>query len=555
MIKKEETILITGCGGMLGEAVYQQFKGRCRVYATDTDLNEPWLERLDVTIFKDVIKYCNQIKPDYIIHLAALTDMEYCEIHPNEAYAVNAGGVENLAHYAREHDLPFVYISTAGIFDGKKDEYHEYNEPNPLSVYGKSKYAGEMLARQLPKSIIIRAGWMMGGGPKKDKKFINKIIKKIRTGASEIAVVDDKYGTPCYTYDLAKIIEALLDGDLYGLYHGVCDGGASRHEIASHLLFKLGKHQEVKLLPVDSSYYNESYFAPRPASEKLVNLKLKQVGLNITRDWRECLSEYIDKFQWHLWDLNTSGMDRNFFKSYFEIEKNHWLMKVRRFIVRDVLQTFGEPNGKRLLDFGCGSGYFVGQLASTGYDAHGVDISAEAVKHGQLQEVANLGVLDSHRIGYPDNHFDCILALDVLEHLEDESWAIKEIERVLTPGGSIIIMAPAFKFLWGMQDEVSHHYRRYNLSQLTDIFKKFSDLKVSRKTYFNTFLFPAITAVRLISRWFSLRGRESDFQINNKFLNKLFYSIFNLERKILRSINFPFGVSILMVLKKRNDYY
>ncbi len=189
-------MLITGCGGMLGEGVYKQFKDRCQVYATDIDLNEPWLERLDVASKKEADAFLSRIKPDYIIHLAALTDMEYCELNPKHAYAVNSEGVENFATYARKHDIPFIYISTAGIFDGEKDEYFEHDVPNPASIYGKSKYAGELIARLVNKSIVLRAGWMMGGGPRKDKKFINKIIKQIRTGTKEIAVVDDKLGTP-----------------------------------------------------------------------------------------------------------------------------------------------------------------------------------------------------------------------------------------------------------------------------------------------------------------------------------------------------------------------
>ena len=255
MIKKSDIMLITGCGGMLGEAVYSQFKGRCKVYATDIDLNEPWLERLDVASKKEVDRYFQKIEPDYILHLAALTDMEYCELHPEEARAVNTQGVENLAFYARKHDIPFVYISTAGIFDGTKEKYFEHDVPNPQSVYGKSKYAGELIARSVNKSIVIRAGWMMGGGPKKDKKFVNKIIKQIRTGTRELAVVDDKLGTPCYTYDLAKVMGYLLDHRFYGLYHGACEGGGSRYDIAKTLVKNLGYEDKISVAKVDSSYF------------------------------------------------------------------------------------------------------------------------------------------------------------------------------------------------------------------------------------------------------------------------------------------------------------
>lgn len=298
MIKKDDIVLITGCGGMLGEAVYSQFKDVCQVYATDIDLNEPWLTYLDVMDHLSVNKFLTQIKPNYIIHLAALTDMEYCETHPQEAYTTNAGGVENVISYARSSSATFLYISTAGIFDGKKDAYDEFDMPNPQSIYGRSKYVGELIARSIVKSVVIRAGWMMGGGPRKDKKFINKIIKQLRSGAKSIAVVNDKLGTPCYTYDLARIIFYLLDSERYGLYHGASEGGGSRFDVADFLISEIGLKDKIDLLPVASAYFDKEYFAPRPHSEQLKNTVLKFLNPALTRDWRECLHEYLKKFDW-----------------------------------------------------------------------------------------------------------------------------------------------------------------------------------------------------------------------------------------------------------------
>jgi dTDP-4-dehydrorhamnose reductase len=539
---------------MLGEAVYAEFKDVCQVYASDIDINAPWLERVDVSNEKEVDAHTNRIKPNYIIHLAAFTDMEYCELHPEETYATNAGGVENVARYARTHNIPLVYISTAGVFDGEKEEYTEHDTPNPLSVYGKSKYGGELVAKTVNKSIIIRAGWMMGGGPKKDKKFINKIIKQLRAGVKELAVVSDKLGTPCYTYDLAKSIRFLLDHELYGIYHGACEGGASRHDVALSLVDFLGLGKEVSVREVDSSFFKENYFATRPRSEKLINTELKKVGAHLTRDWKECLPEYLAKFNWNLWDLNTSGMERSFYKNYFEVEKEHWLMKVRRMIVKDALSRYidRKPKTVKVLDFGCGSGIFVQELAEARYHSYGIDISEEAIKFGRLQGRKNLEVLDSHKVNYPDNTFDAIVTLDVLEHLEDEEWALKEMERILKPDGVLVVMVPAYKFLWGVQDEVAHHYRRYTRSHLLKKIQTATTLHTVRATYFNTFLFPPIALVRLISRLLGLKKRHSDFDLNNAFLNKIFFSVFNTERKLLKHTKLPFGVSILAVFKKRS---
>jgi dTDP-4-dehydrorhamnose reductase len=553
MIHKSDRVVATGCGGMLGEAVHEVFKDICDFRPSDIDLNAPWLERLDVRSAGDVSAYLNKVKPNFIIHLAALTDMEYCELNPDDAYSTNAGGVENVAQYAREHNIPLVYISTAGIFDGGKDEYIETDIPNPLSVYGKSKYGGELVAKTLPKYIVIRAGWMMGAGPKKDKKFINKIIKQLRSGVKELAVVNDKWGTPCHTYDLAQSIKYLLDHDAYGLYHGACEGGGTRADVARFLLECLGVANQVKIKEVDSSFFKENYFAPRPKSEKLINIELKKIAPHLTRDWKICLKEYIDRFNWNLWDLNTSGMNRNFYKNYFEIEKSHWLMKVRRSIVVDNLDKFlnKESNEVKILDFGCGSGYFVGELQKRGYKSFGTDISEEAIKFGELKGIKNLSIQDSHKLNYPDNNFDVVISMDVLEHLEDESWAIKEVERILKPGGEFIIMVPAYQFLWGVQDEVAHHYRRYTLGEIKKKVLGSGKFNVSLATYFNTFLFLPISFVRLFSKVFGLKKRQSDFDINNPFMDKLFFSIFNFERKLLKHIKFPFGVSILLVLEKK----
>jgi len=293
-------ILITGCGGMLGEAVYAELKDKYKVYATDIDLNESWLSYLDVRLADDIDKIFKKIKPDAVLHLAALTDMEYCELHPEQAYDTNFMGAYNIARAAKKQKAPFVYISSAGIFDGKKQNYNEEDAPNPLSVYARSKYAGELAALAIPKSIVIRAGWMMGGGPKKDKKFINKIIKQIRSGAKQLHIVDDKMGTPTYTYDLAKIIHHLLKNKLYGIYNGTCDGGGSRLDVAKAILKNLKLDKKVGIKVVSSEYFHKEYFAPRPYSEKLINSKIKSINPALAADWRKCLKEYLNKFEWEV---------------------------------------------------------------------------------------------------------------------------------------------------------------------------------------------------------------------------------------------------------------
>ena len=164
---------IAGCGGMLGEAFYKQFSDfdlRC----SDIDVNEPWLRKLD---FRDLAAYRQEVEafaPDVLVHLGAYTDLEYCETHVEDTYATNTMAVENAVLIANERDIPVVYISTAGIFDGGKNVFDDWDVPNPLGHYARSKYAGEVYVTQRARRhLVCRAGWMMGGGPRKDKKFIN----------------------------------------------------------------------------------------------------------------------------------------------------------------------------------------------------------------------------------------------------------------------------------------------------------------------------------------------------------------------------------------------
>ncbi len=246
-------------------------------------------------------------------------------------------------------------------------------------------------------------------------------------------------------------------------------------------------------------------------------------------------------------------MDTNFYKTYFEAEKSHWWFKVRRDLVFDLLQKYKITKTAKIFDFGCGSGYTVGYLQKLGYDVSGSDVSAEAIEFGLSMGVQNLSVAHEGEITHSEEGFDLILALDVIEHIQDDSGAIRATERALKQGGMAIITVPAYQWLWGVQDEVAHHYRRYTAGSLTCILNKNANLQILRETYFNTFLFIPIAIVRVLSKWFNLKERQSDFDINNKFTNGLFFFIFNLERKILKHINFCFGVSILVIVRKNEN--
>lgn len=280
---------------MLGEAFYKQFKNDYELKCTDKDINEEWLSFLDFRDFDAYKKDVLEFKPDYLFHLGAYTDLEYCEQNPDDTYITNALSVENAVYIANELDIPLLYISTAGIFDGGKEIYDDWDIPNPLGVYAHSKYMGErFVIENVKKHLVCRAGWMMGAGPKKDKKFIQKLMKQIKEGKKELFIVNDKDGTPTYTHDFAKNVKLLFEKEYWGVYNMVCGGQTSRLEVARELISILGLQNDINLTEVSSDYFNKEYFAERPPSERLINKKLNLRELNIMQDWKTALKEYID---------------------------------------------------------------------------------------------------------------------------------------------------------------------------------------------------------------------------------------------------------------------
>lgn len=293
----KQKIYIAGCGGMLGEAFYRQFRDDYDLKCTDKDVNESWLSYLDFRNFEDYEKDVCEFKPDYLFHLGAYTDLEFCEQHPDDTYNTNTLAVENAVFIASKLKIPLLYISTAGIFDGKKMLYDEWDMPNPLGNYARAKYAGERyVIENMDRYLVCRAGWMMGGGPAKDKKFVQKIMKQIKDGRTELFVVNDKDGTPTYTHDFARNVRLLLAKEYWGLYNMVCGGETSRLEVAREIVKILGLESRVKVQAVASDYFSKEYFADRPACERLVNRKLNIRNLNIMRDWKVALREYLKEY-------------------------------------------------------------------------------------------------------------------------------------------------------------------------------------------------------------------------------------------------------------------
>ncbi|MHC4114251.1 MAG: SDR family oxidoreductase [Planctomycetota bacterium] len=314
-----DKVLITGCGGMLGEAVYPYFVSRYEtVLASDKILNEEWLIQLDVRDDEHLRKVFEEYQPNLVIHLAAETSLEYCETHSKIAQDTNSTATKVIAKLSEEYGAVLVYISTAGVFDGlKKGFYTEQDQPNPIMVYGQTKYEGELHALEYcTRTFVVRAGWMMGGGKRKEKKFIYKILQQIAAGKKEIHAVDDRWGTPTYTYDFAKNLFLLIQTKKYGTYHMACEGKGARYDVAKEIL-RICKRPDIKLTAVSSEFFSREYFAPRPPSEMMYNVNLRKLGINNMNTWKDSLQNYIE----------------NYFADYIaKPQKRDALVKIRPFI-------------------------------------------------------------------------------------------------------------------------------------------------------------------------------------------------------------------------------
>lgn len=290
-------ILVTGANGAVGSDLLPVLlqKGY-KVLATDIDCppDSPFLmEHIDVRNPRQIQTAFKNFKPQVAIHLAAETDVEYCELNPKHAYETNAQGTKNIADICAKNDTLLIYISSIGVFDGKKKgAYTEEDHPNPINTYGKSKLEGEKnVEKVLKKYFIVRAGWMIGG-KEKDKKFVAKILKLIRRGVKQLDVVTDKKGTPTYTVDLSEVIANLMETNLYGTYHVGMMGNPTRFEIAKRILEKLNR-PDIKINPVKSIALAKIYFAPRPNNESQNLSKINALFPGLSRPWTQRLDEYL----------------------------------------------------------------------------------------------------------------------------------------------------------------------------------------------------------------------------------------------------------------------
>lgn len=248
-------------------------------------------------------------------------------------------------------------------------------------------------------------------------------------------------------------------------------------------------------------------------------------------------------------------MQQHTYSIMYEVEGTHWWFAGRRRIiasfVEEICRKFKQerPQSERphILDVGCGTGANLELLGQYG-EAEGVDVSIDALQFCRARGLEKVRQGEAEKLPYEDGAFDLVTALDVVEHLDDDLAGLREMRRVLRPGGRALLFVPAFMFLWGVQDDVSHHRRRYTLKELRRVLRE-AGYEVERATYANLSFFAPILFGRVLMRVTGLRP-ASENNINVSALNGILGRVLGAESALLRRVNFPFGVSALCVARR-----
>lgn len=274
-------VLVTGVNGQLGYDVVKELDKRGhQPMGVDR-------EEMDLTYTQQIKECIENIKPEAIIHCAAYTAVDKAEDEEELCRRVNAIATKEIAECAKELDIPMIYISTDYVFDGTKDgEYTEEDIPNPINIYGKTKYEGEVYVEELlEKYYIVRISWVFG---ENGNNFIDTMLRLSKERDS-LNVINDQVGSPTYTKDLASLLIDMIEGDKYGIYHATNEGYCTWYEFAKEI-FKIG-NIDIKVNPITTSEY--STMAARPMNSKMSKNKLIKNEFNKLDNWKESVKKYI----------------------------------------------------------------------------------------------------------------------------------------------------------------------------------------------------------------------------------------------------------------------
>lgn len=274
-------ILVTGVRGQLGYDVVNELEAR-GIEAVGVDIQE-----MDVTDAESVDRVIREAAPDTVIHCAAYTAVDAAEDKEEACRKVNADGTRNIAAVCSRLAIPMLYISSDYVFDGKGTKgWKPEDTCNPQSVYGLTKYEGELAVKELlDKYFIVRITWTFGVNGKNFVKTMLNLSKNHDT----VRVVNDQFGSPSYTYDLAKLLVDMVLTDKYGVYHATNEGICSWYEFACAIFQEAGI--EMNVVPVTTEEYGAK--AKRPANSRMDKEKLTEKGFDRLPTWQDALSRYI----------------------------------------------------------------------------------------------------------------------------------------------------------------------------------------------------------------------------------------------------------------------
>ena len=284
-------LIVTGSGGQLGRAIRGRLDGRYELIQTDIfDDEAAKIRKLDITDVDQVTSLVQATGPDGIINCAAYTAVDAQEKDVDNSWKINALGPRNLAIAAEDAGIPLVHVSTDYVFAGDQPvPYTEFDTPGPVSVYGKTKLAGEQFVREFSRRhYILRTAWLYGEG----KNFVKTMLRLAETH-EEVSVVDDQIGNPTSAADLARAIDYLLPTENYGLFHATCEGSCSWADFSEEIFRLAGKTTRVTRLTSEEYAARNPQSAPRPKYSHLEKLMFKLTGDFRMSDWHEAIEAYL----------------------------------------------------------------------------------------------------------------------------------------------------------------------------------------------------------------------------------------------------------------------
>ncbi len=283
-------IIVTGCNGQLGRAIGKELSGSdYELVNTDVFQGEGIIP-LDITNVDEVVKLAKEVNPAAIINCAAYTAVDKQESDVDLSYKINAIGPRNLAIAASETDSKFIHVSTDYVFDGNGTRpYIEFDKTGPVSVYGRTKLAGEEFVKQFARQFfIIRTAWLYGDG----KNFV-KTMLSLSENHDELNVVRDQLGTPTSTKELAKAIHYLLGTENYGTFHGTCEGDTNWADFTEEIFRIAGRTTRVNHVTTEEYKAMNPQAAPRPAYSILENYMFKLTTDFSFADWHDAIGDYL----------------------------------------------------------------------------------------------------------------------------------------------------------------------------------------------------------------------------------------------------------------------